>query len=491
VRSAKVTLVAAAVAAPLVLEDASGEIDVSRAAVRYRDVSARALEGRVRASGAVDLAETTGAPRMALHFDACRVAPLLAPAIAAPAFATATGEAVVAQDLATSAAAAIETPRGTALMVELRLSPAGALDGSTARGRVALVDALAAAGSPSLPVSFDREAFVTVDAGLRGDLDRPIVSGGLRAAELRFTSGAATFAVTDVSTLFAADRARVVWHKLVARAYGGRVSSAGMVGVAPPFEGMKATVACDDVALGLVPLAADLVRGRLFASVRLERQGGAGAIEGSGHLRLEDPEYPAIERAAPELARFGLPTPSIAGTAAARALVRIDAGGIGVTEISAKVPAAALAGQVWIGHDQRLRGALRLQVAESWLAKSPWLRVPGWLAGDVEVPLSLRGTLASPDVGGELWATLERLLAKNRVTDAFAHVASEIASVITGEPRVRHERAAPEVEGPPPEEPDDAVVRRMIEDGADWDEIEMELERRRARGVPPSRVRVG
>src|SRR5206468_8478617 len=116
------------------------------------------------------------------------------------------------------------------------------------RGTVAVADALLAGATSLSP-----EGTFRVDAKIDGIAPR--VSGFVTADVLRIepSERAPIFAVTDASALFRLDARRFVWHRLEARAYGGTLASAGLVGFSGDFVGLQATVSLRDAIAEDIP----------------------------------------------------------------------------------------------------------------------------------------------------------------------------------------------------------------------------------------------
>ncbi len=238
-----------------------------------------------------------------------------------------TGKATFLWRLALLAAATLTTPVGrravgSSVAIDLRLSPERRVDGSTIRGTLALVDALRA-GASGVGVQPLAEGLARLDATLDGRLDDLRLSGVLTAAHVRLAlyergvrhETSPVFALTDLSTLFRLDRAKLVWHRLATRAYGGTVASEEVIDFGGAFASVHATIAARAIVAGSLPVdatgrtLAELARGRLAVDMRFDRE-GEGRANGGGDLQLEDGDFPVLQRSRASLAKYGVSPPA-------------------------------------------------------------------------------------------------------------------------------------------------------------------------------------
>ena len=233
------------------------------------------------------------------------------------------GKATLGANLAFCATTTLTVPSAapaavpTSLTLVFRLAPDLRVDGSTLRGTLAIGDALTAgafdAGLRPLP-----EGSARLEVRLMGPVDECTLSGFVSSPRVRVARhqgpglGAAgpVFVVTDLSALFRVDGSKIVWHRLAARAYGGTIASAGVIGRGGAFVGIQATLAVRALSVGYLPVdeggrtLSEMARGRVAVDMRLERQ-GAGPVVGRGDLRLDEGAFPVLARSKVALAKYG------------------------------------------------------------------------------------------------------------------------------------------------------------------------------------------
>ena len=349
-----------------------------------------------------------------------------------PRSASLSGELVWAHDGALSSDVALTTSADTALIAKIVLSPEMALDGSTLRGRVAVADALTAGMFDTAIRPFPRHS-AELELTLKGPLESAVLFGRVRAPLLllgmpddpRMPPLACKDGACDVRI----DVERVVWHRAEARVLGGTIGSSGMVGYAPKFTGLQATLTWRDVQVGDAPLdlrgrkLAELVRGRATGQLRFTRVGpSTQPFTARGALELEDAAYPALAQAGPQLRSFGLSTPAVQGRNPLQCQLEATPQGWHVRDLAADVAGIAVHASCTIGFDNSLQGAGHVDVEESFLSTSPLLLVPASLAGNLRVPIRLHGTLAAPRFEADTMTTLSTMFIDNRITGAAADV---------------------------------------------------------------------
>ena len=346
-----------------------------------------------------------------------------------------------------------------------------------------------------------------IEATLKGRIDDAVISGVVTAERiligLRGSPNVPAFVISDLSALFRIDRAKIVWHKLAARAYGGTVSSSGMVGYAEAFTGLRSTVEWADVDAGEIPidatgreLAGGFVRGRLAGRLRVERLGADDRpVLGHGNIVLGAADYPALALATGKLRPYGLPPPAARGTKDLTLAIELQPAGWSFRDIDAAVKGCSATGRVAIGFDGGVDGHFMLALEEAYLSQSTLLTLPAAFTGRVEIPMRVVGWLPRPAVQADVAGAFGRVMSQNRVTSFIDEAVDDVVAVFRGRPSPRA--------APPEDEPasplgsasdgsrgpvnEDALVRELIASGADWDEIEWRLAEVR-KGGPRFRV---
>jgi hypothetical protein len=530
--------------APLVVDDVATALAVDHRSLTYAKGRFRAYGGTFSAEGTIPLEPAAATPGSAapalLDLHARDASASFIEAVAAfapgrvrvraeregvrpgeeiwiPRTARVSGELRLAADRSIAAEIALETSRpsdpedaaGTALLATFRLSPEQRVDGSSIRGTVAVADVVAS-GAVAMDVRPLPEGAARIDATLKGPIDDVVLTGFLAAPRLklalhegaRVAADAPTFVVTDLTTMVRIDATKIVWHRFEARAYGGTLASAGLLGAGTDgtFVGLQANVSVRDVSAGHLPTdprgtpLAEIAFGRLSAEMRFERSGVDGPVTGRGRARLDEGAFPVLARARPALGRYGLTPPAERAVGPATLSIALGQLGWSFSDIRGAVPGCAAIGDVRIGFDGSVDGALVVTLGRELLASSAVLVVPSILAEHLTIPVSLGGTLARPKVDADLGACLGRFVTDNRVTAMFSEAASDVVSLFTGrapsKPAPPLPSDAPPVQERPGVEPqaDDALLREVVAAGVDWDEIEARLEEHRRGGV---RHRIG
>ena len=422
-----------------------------------------------------------------------------------PRAARVSGEATLAPDLSLSSTLALEVAaagpaeEGSALEVGFVLGTDLRIDGSKIRGTLAVADALTA-GAFDTPLRPLAEGAVRIEATLKGPIADCVVSGFVSSAHLSMglhegthrIAGSPMFVVSDLSALFRLDASKIVWHRLAARAYGGSLSSSGVIGHGAATASLQATAAARDVALGELPVddagrtLAQMARGSLAVDLRFDRQ-AAGPVTGRGDLRLDAGAFPILARSKAALGRYGLVPPAETAIAPATCVIFLHERGWSFCDARAAVPGCEATGRVDVGTDGTLDGALVVTLGDELLASRALTLLPALLAERLTVPVRITGSAARPHIHADLAACFGNLVTDNRVSAIFSEAASDVVSLFTGKEPAR---APPAAAPPPAMDPspqgvrgdavvEDELIRDLVASGADWDEIEERLEAHR------------
>lgn len=289
----------------------------------------------------------------------------------------------------------------------------GAHAGSRIRGAVTPEDA-----AILFDVAARNERVAIAGAPLRFDL---AIEGSAAAPSLRGTiAGDESVLRYDTRTLsVGALRADVhVAPRFVAftafRAEIGRgaLLGEGVIVLGDELRGRAAFVS-ENIRIGRQELFPEGVPldGRAFAHAEVAFVGGGASAE--VRVRLDEPRYPFLPSVTARLGKLGLPPLSIDGDRpleahawASRDVVEVCSVRAGVVGVSARGSGrASEKGNV-------LTAEVDLTAQPSWLAKSPLLRVPSFLLGPVDVPIKVRGSLASPETTSDLLRAVVRALGR-------------------------------------------------------------------------------
>lgn len=257
----------------------------------------------------------------------------------------------------------------------------------------------------------------------------------------------------------------LAFDELDARVGRGAVRAAGVVAFGGGAPRARVHLACEDVRLGrdeLFPEGPPL-DGRAFAHAWLALT-GAGLAEARGELRgrIEAPRYAFLTRATAGLARVGLPPVPTEGDSALEAYAVLEGDMLRVRSLRASVPGVrATARGDARASDGQLRADLALVADRAWLSQRALYALPGALLGWVDVPVSLRGSLARPAARAEIAQAVLKSLGRSW---------REIGQGRTPAARALGPRALPVPDAPlAPEEA--ARVRTLVRGGLPLDAL--------------------
>lgn len=477
-------------APPLDVRDARARVEMTREAVVFSEVALSAYDAEATGDAVVPLAGG-GRSRASLRGAG---GPLFAAACArfVPREIAFPDDTRLSFDLAAGGDASVDlrttlstgAARGTSLSARFVLGRDGRVDGSSIAGHVGLVDlplAVPAAG----PLLAPPEGAVLVDADVYGEA-RAMELAGVVAADL---ARLGPVVVSGASALVHAAGSTVVWHDLEAHAFGGGLASAGIVTAFPSGVELAAKIAARALAVEALPVGEPgslgrFVTGRLEGAIRIDRKDGA--LSGKGSLVLGDAEFPVLERARGELGRYGLPPPPTRANAPATVDIALSDAGLSLQRLRASVAGCAAAGEVTVGADGALAGALTVTLDEEYLSSSAVLVLPAVLAERLTVPVKIGGTAREPTIDADLASCFGRFVTDNRVSAFVSDAAQEVASLFGSRP-------PPRLSADPPPEPvgagdDEDLVRALEARRAAWARVEGRLAEHRRR---VARVRVG
>ena len=337
----------------------------------------------------------------------------------------------------------------TALSVDLDVSPEGALEGTRVEGELALRDL--APLLPRGPMGLVPQGTMKLEGRAEGSLDAPGLALEARANAVGVRVGEETsveLVIPLVEARAHVNRHRMLWSDVRGRFYGGTVRSQGVFGWSGDgFRGVQATLAVTDAKMDRVPTPdgkrmGELVEGLLSGELKLRRKSLDGPFTARGAIVLESASYPALARAAGPLGRYGLDPPDPVGRGPLRANVRYADERWDVSELSVATSSGALSGRLLVHTDGRLAGETHVHVNERYLRSSPLLEIPAAIAGDVRIPVSLGGTLASPRTHADLVGALDDLLGASRIGRNVANAFGALVDEIAGNPPPRRPHPA-------------------------------------------------
>jgi hypothetical protein len=461
---------------PYVLEDATVQVAIDRAAFRYEQLRARAHGGRLVAHGSIPFAggDAPTAPRLHVTLEEGgaelavalgRLGSRRVAEVELPRGLTGRGVLVLHAGSALTADIVLETPAGTALTLALRHEARGDLEGSTLRGAVAVED-LATCGVLGAKPPIASDGVITLDlVARRGGT----VLGWAASSRMASTFDVAPVVITDASARVRADRAGIIWNELTGRLHGGTFTSAGLVGA---DGALHARVSLASVAAHELPAISGrapstLIRGRVSGSVAA-RWGPSARPMAVGRVVIDEAAFPALSLVGPKLARYGLRPPSEDAAGPVTARIAWADGRGGLEDVVVALRGATLRGAIFVA-SQELSGSAEVTLEEQYLRTSKVLTLPRVFTERLVVPIRIDGPMGSPRVHADVGASLGRFLKDNRVS-SFVTSAVEEAQILLG--RAPHWDSSP-TEGETNAESDlDAELRAALEAcSADWEEI--------------------
>jgi hypothetical protein len=327
------------------------------------------------------------------------------------------GELGVGADRSVTGSFALETERSALLLRLVIGGGSGELLGSTLRGRLASADAMALGLFPAQmhPCASDT---LEVDARLGGTLPKPSISGRFAAGRISLETGTERPAVLieDGSVLLDLGPEGLAWQALTGRLYGGTVSSSGRL--ARKSGALDASIAWQGVRVDSIPTnaagesaLAKVLAGACTGELRFARESRVEhGLSVRGEVTLADPRYLFVARFAPLLSRYRLPPIEARGASPATAKVRLERGEVVVEPIAVPLHGIDVGGVLRVREGGRLLGRLLVHLRGGYLSRSPLLAIPSAFAGDVVIPIYVRGTLGALDVQTDALEIFDGLL---------------------------------------------------------------------------------
>jgi hypothetical protein len=180
----------------------------------------------------------------------------------------------------------------------------------------------------------------------------------------------------------------------------------------------------------------------------------AGTVLAWANARVDAPTYPALPRATERLEKLGLPPLATEGDGPLELVCGLEAGVVTVPRLRFTVPGLRIGarGRATL-RGEELRATATVSAQPAWLARSRLLSIPATLAGTIEVPVTVEGSLSSPDTKSPVLAALLTSLRRG------------IFRSRGPSPLALPERPMPVLEAPFEAAPDDALTIATIARG--------------------------
>lgn len=450
----------------------------------YDELRFTGYDGRFHGSGTIPFSHRApGAPPylalaledggVALARELFLLVPEPRPDLAIPDSLRAVGKLVIDEHL--SVFLSLTTDAGTQLAVQV-LSRSGNLHGSTAKGVIAIGDALAIAKSEVPVVGL---ANVDIDV-CEPDTQSRTIRGVVSSSRVEYSP----FVAENLTVLVVlSPNGDILWNRLDARMADGRVSS---FGVARKGGALLARISAAAVAIQELPAIegrtlGNYVRGRASGSVVgyraavTEPASRLAGIEAQGSVVLDDAAFPVIDRARPALSRYGLRPPNEDATGPAVATVNVDQTGIHISDVAVDLHGANVRGHVSFGPARGLDGQIGIVLEEEYLRTSKLLTLPRVLGERLVIPIKVTGTTDKADIHAELGQTLGHFIRDTKVGDFFTSAVEEAQLFFTSSKRRTMTPPKPHShapESPAPKRDLETELRNAIDAQSDaWTEL--------------------
>lgn len=353
---------------------------------------------------------------------------------------------------ATDARITISGP-GTRLVTTISVRE-GRHVGSRAEGQIAMAHAAIVLDAGSrLPAGARIEGgSITLDLGLEGDVASTRALGTIELDPTVLTLGERAMRLGAARASLHVTRRFVALHEAHVEVGEGRVALAGCAILGENVRA-RLSVSARRVAVDALTLLTDApLRGdvSLYGDASIH----AGTVLAWANARVDAPSYPALPRATERLEKLGLPPLATEGDGPLELVCGLEAGVVTVPRLRFTVPGLRVGahGRATL-RGEELRATATVSAQPAWLARSRLLSIPATLAGTIEVPVTVEGSLSSPEakspVLAALLASLRRGIFRSRAPAPLA----------------LPERPMPVLEAPFEAAPDDALTIATIARG--------------------------
>ena len=254
--------------------------------------------------------------------------------------------------------------------------------------------------APGVGLSGDPLLF---DLALVGSAAAPSLIGTVGAGRLVVAHDGRSLSLESAEAHVHVTPAFVAFHDLRASMGQGFLRGAGVVLLVDGQPSARASFVSENIRIGrteLFPEGAP-IDGRAFAHAEVRH--GATGTHGELRVRVEGPTYGFLPKATARLAKLGLPQVPTSGDAALEAHAHFSPGLVRVADLRASVPGL----RAHASGESRENGEIlvvdvRVTVERAWLSRSAMFALPGLVLGSVEVPVSVRGSVARPETRSAL-----------------------------------------------------------------------------------------
>lgn len=297
--------------------------------------------------------------------------------------------------------------------------------GSRAEGEISMAHAAVVLDAERrLPAGASvRGGAIALDLAFEGEVASTRALGTIRVDPTVVTVGEKSMAIGASRSRLHVTRTFVALHETHVEVGEGHVALAGCV-----FLGKNArarlSVSASRVSVDALTFLTDApLRGdvSLYGDASLHE----GTVLAWANARVDAPSYPSLPRVTERLAKLGLPPLATEGDGPLEVVCGLEGGVVTVPRLRFTVPGLRVGarGRATLrGEDLRATATVSAQPA--WLAQSRLLAIPATLAGTIEVPVTVEGSLSRPEakspVLGALLSSLRRGIFRPRGASPLA-----------------------------------------------------------------------
>jgi hypothetical protein len=261
---------------------------------------------------------------------------------------------------------------------------------------------------------------------LNGALSCPLLKLGLRTNEQ--SEGRLVYSLKNGAVDFTLDPSELSWHKLSAEFLGGSLEKGeGRLCLSSKPLSYEGTVDYKDLRIehwptgveGQDPGLSKILEGRAHGWFeyrgQLERP---GSFAGDGSLTVEEANYTFLKDIREWAGTLALPLPHQQGVKEATGTLLLEDGGFRLEDISAPLVGVKINGHWGFDKNQQVDALFKVDVARTFLSRSPLLILPAFMSGSLDFEVIGKGTLTKPSFHPDL-KIFDKLMGKGSGEEGF------------------------------------------------------------------------
>jgi hypothetical protein len=235
------------------------------------------------------------------------------------------------------------------------------------------------------------------------------------------------YPLSDLSATFTFDPREFAWHDFSATFLGGRLLKGdGRVDLASPLRPYGGTIDYQDLSIedwptgpeGANPGLSQVLEGQATGWFEFQGDLRPESFTGEGQLTVEDPNYTFLKDIRERARSLSLPLPHQRGVKAATGMMILEDGGFRLEDISAPLVGVKIEGHWGFDKSQKVDSLFKIDVARTFLSKSPLLILPVFMTGSLDFEVKGSGTLSDPNFHADL-KILDKLMGKGAGEEGF------------------------------------------------------------------------